>query len=104
MEERVARVVEDADEEVEEDAELVLSLETLLDDAVGVGNVLKLSDPESVEDSTTLVDSDSEAEDDVSEPCDTLVSVCCSVADAVTSLGRAVTGGAAVAGPNSEMK
>jgi hypothetical protein len=102
VDELVARVVDDADDEVEEDAEV--SLEKLLDEAVGVGNVLKLSDPGNVEDSAILVGNDSEAEDAASEACDALVSVGCSVADAVTSLGRAVTGGAAVAGPNSEMK
>jgi hypothetical protein len=106
-EELVARVVEDVtdDADGELDPKLEVSLERLLDDTVPEENVLKLSDPDSVEDSAALVDTDSEADESVLEACDALVSDGCCVADAVTSLGRAsVTGGAAVAGPNSEIK
>jgi hypothetical protein len=55
-----------------------------------------------VEESAALVDGDSEADESV---FDVLVSVGCCVADTVTSVGMAsLTGGAAVAGPNSSIK
>ena len=106
-EELVARVVEDMSDDADDelDAELEVSLERLLNDAADEDIVLKLSDAVIVEDSAALVDTESEADESVFEACDTLVTDGCGVADAVTSVGRAsVTGGAAVAGPNSEIK
>jgi hypothetical protein len=97
-EESVANVVEDAaedaDDKVKEDAELEVSLKRLLDDAVGA----------EIASDSGCVD-DSEADVSVFEACDTLVSEGRCVADAVTSVGMAsLTGGAAVAGPNSCIK
>jgi hypothetical protein len=99
---------EDIDEDVEEDAddaELEISPDKLLEDAVGVETRLELSDPDSVDDSEALVDNESKTEESVFEAWDKLVSVGCSVTDAVTSVGSApLAGGAAVAGPNSAIK
>lgn len=98
---RASEVEDDADE----DAELETSLVKLLEDAVDVGLALKLSDPDSVEDSDALVESEFKADKSVFDVCDKLVSVGCSVTDAVTSVGSApLAGGAAVAGPNSSIK
>lgn len=97
----VEKIVEDAEEDSEDDARLDVSLERLVEDGVGVGVVLKPSDPDVVEESTALVDSVSSTDESVFEagPVGT------SVADAVTSVGNAsLAGGAAVAGPNSCMK
>ena len=106
-EELVARVVEDVTDEADDElnVELEVSLERLLGDAVDDESVLKLPGPDNVEDSAALVENDPEADESVFEACDTLVSDGRCVVDAVTSLGRALlVGGAAVAGPNSEMK
>jgi hypothetical protein len=96
-EEEVASVVDDAEADPEEDAKLDVSLEAILEETVGVGIVLKLSDPDIAEDS--VADSNTE------EPVFEAVSVGRPVTDAVTSVGNAsLAGGAAVAGPNSCMK
>jgi len=96
----VASVVE-AEEDPEEDITLVVSLEALLEDAIGVEIVLKLSDPDIAEDGTALVDNDSNIDESIFEA----VPVGNAVGDAVTSVGNAsLAGGAAVAGPNSCMK
>jgi len=97
----VASVVEDSEEDLVEDTTLVVSLEALLEDAVGVEIVLKLSDPDIAEDGTALVDNDSNIDESTFEA----VSEGNAVGDAVTSVGNAsLAGGAAVAGPNSCMK
>jgi len=97
----VATVVEDSEEDPEEDLTLVVSLEALLEYAVGVEIVLKLSDPDIAEDGTALVDNDSNLDESTFEA----VSEGNAVGDAVTSVGSAsLAGGAAVAGPNSCMK
>lgn len=97
----VAGVVESSEEDPEEDTRLVVSLEALPEDAVGVGVVLKLSDPDIAEDCTALVDNDSSTDESTFE----VVSVGNAVGNAVTSVGNAsLAGGAAVAGPNSCMK
>jgi hypothetical protein len=99
--EEVAGVVEDTEEDSVEGAKLDISLERLLEDAVSVGVVLKLSDPDVVEESAAPVDSDSSADESVFEA----VPVGSVVTDAVTSVGNAsLAGGAAVAGPNSSIK
>jgi hypothetical protein len=101
-------VDEDADEDGDEDAddaELEISLDKLLEDAVGVETGLELSDSDSVDDSEALVDNEFKIEESVFEAWDKLVSLGCSVTDAVTSVGSApLAGGAAVAGPNSAIK
>lgn len=98
---KVAGVVEDAGEDSEEDAKLDVWLKRLLEDAVDVGIMIKLSDCDIVEDSAALVDSDSSADEYGFEA----VSVGRAVTDAVTSVGIAsLAGGAAVAGPNSWIK
>ncbi|KAI4957061.1 hypothetical protein J4E86_005533 [Alternaria arbusti] len=99
--EEVASVVESSEEVPEEDTKLEVSLKALLEDAVGVEIVLKLSDPDIAEDGTALVDNDL----DIDESTFEAVSEGNAVGDAVTSVGNAsLAGGAAVAGPNSCMK
>ncbi|KAG9185878.1 hypothetical protein G6011_07209 [Alternaria panax] len=86
--------------DTEEEAELDVSLEMVLGDAVGVGVALTLSEPDIVEESAAVVDSDSSADESVFKaPVGSVVT------DAVTSVGNAsLAGGAAVVGPNSCMK
>jgi hypothetical protein len=95
--EEAAGVVDDVEVDPEEDAKLDVSLETILEETVGVGIALRLSDPDIAKDS--VADSNTE------EPVFEAVSVGRPVSDAVTSVGNAsLAGGAAVAGPNSCMK
>lgn len=83
--------IDDAGDDSDEDVELNVSLDTLLDDAVGVDVIPELSDPSN--------------DDPVFEACDRLVTDGSPVTDAVISVCTAsVSGGAAVAGPNSSIK